>query len=73
MYSRFLAEPALLSFAFDLEQEIQPRRAATFRGAVPPEPPDAGICAGSPSMRTRALQPAGNVMRHLGTGKPIGG
>jgi hypothetical protein len=31
MYSRFLAEAALLSFAFDLEQTIQPRRAATFR------------------------------------------
>jgi amidase len=71
MYSGFLAEPALLSFAFDLEQEIDPRRAATFRGRVPPEPADAGICA-TTSPTTRAAQPARRVMHHLGTGKPIG-
>ena len=73
MYSRFLAEPKLLAVAFDLEQELNPRRAATFRGRVPAEPPDAGICAALPSLKTRAFQPARRVMHHLGTGKPMGG
>jgi amidase len=41
----FLGEPALLGFAFDLEQAIGGRPRPTFAGAVPPLPPDAGICA----------------------------
>ena len=40
----FLEEPTLLAYAYDLEQEIQPRSVPEFRGQVPPEPPDAGIC-----------------------------
>jgi amidase len=45
MYASFLQEPKLLAFAYDLEQAIQPRRAAQFLGTIPPEPPDAGLCA----------------------------
>ena len=44
MYSTFLHEPELLAFAYDLEQEIQPRTQPAFLGKVPPEPPDAGLC-----------------------------
>ncbi len=41
----FLAEPTLLAFAFDLEQEIGHRPRPGFNGTVPAVPPDAGICA----------------------------
>ncbi|MEO8570410.1 MAG: amidase family protein [Chloroflexota bacterium] len=41
----FLAEPTLLAFAFDLEQEIGRRPRPGFKGNVPAFPPDAGICA----------------------------
>src|SRR6266581_6084446 len=45
MYSGFLKEPMLLAFAYDLEQAIKPRTQPGLLGSVPPEPPDAGICA----------------------------
>jgi amidase len=70
MYAGFLEEPKLLGLAFDLEQEIQPRREPTFRGTVPPEPPDAGICAALPS-GARVSRGAVHLTRHLGTGKPL--
>jgi len=41
----FLAEPALLALAFDLESAIGERPRPTFRGSVPEAPPDSGICA----------------------------
>ena len=40
-----LGEPALLGFAYDLEQEIGPRPRPTYSGTMPELPPDAGICA----------------------------
>jgi amidase len=46
MYSGFLQEPRLLALAYALEQALPPRATPQFLGAVPPEPPDAGICAG---------------------------
>jgi amidase len=65
MYGGFLQEPKLLALAYDLEQELQARSVPTFRGQVPPEPPDAGICAALPA------GPAGDRRRwhHLGTGE----
>ena len=45
MYSGFLKEPTLLALAYDLEQAIKPRTQPQFLGSVPPEPPNAGICA----------------------------
>ena len=68
MYSTFLREPELLGFAYDLEQELQPRTVPIFLKHAPPEPPDAGICD---SARPRA--PIGKVRlpHHLGTGKPL--
>ena len=41
-------EAKLLGFAFDLEQELGARVPPTYLGAVPPEPPEAGICVGKP-------------------------
>jgi amidase len=41
----FLAEPALLGFAFDLESELGGRPRPAFAGSLPDLPPDAGICA----------------------------
>jgi len=70
MYAGFLQEPQLLAMAYDLEQEIQPRRQPRFRGTVPDEPPDAGLCTTTPS----ASRIAGSRFKmpyHLGTGKPF--
>ncbi|MEO5754909.1 MAG: amidase family protein, partial [Chthoniobacterales bacterium] len=66
MYGGYLQEAKLLSLAYDLEQEIQPRSAPQFAGRVPPEPPDAGICDGTGSQPSVRQLP-----RHLGTGKPL--
>ena len=65
MYSGFLQEPALLGFAYDLEQEIHPRSQPEFLGMVPAEPPDAGICPAP-------LHPQPGIRQlpyHFGTGK----
>ena len=70
MYSGFLRDRRLLRFAYELEQEVHPRRAPEHLGAVPPEPPDAGICTPTPA-RARALAPGGRLTHHLGTGKPL--
>jgi hypothetical protein len=51
MYSGFLQEPRLLALAYDLEQALPPRATPQFLGAVPPEPPDAGLCGGPPRPR----------------------
>jgi amidase len=57
MWSGFLQEPKLLAFAFDLEQELQPRHGARqLMGMVPPEPPDAGICAGLAQPQASAIR-----------------
>jgi amidase len=45
MYAGFLHEPKLLGLAYALEQTRPPRAAPRFVGTVPPEPPDAGLCA----------------------------
>ena len=49
----FLGEPALLGFAYDLEQAIGGRPRPTFAGTVPALPPDAGICAIPVASRVR--------------------
>jgi amidase len=51
----FLSEPKLIAIAYATEQLLDARSRPRFRGAVPPEPPDAGICAspaGSGDART---------------------
>ncbi len=44
MYGRFLSEPKLLAYAYDLEQEIGGRPLPQYLAKVPALPPDAGIC-----------------------------
>jgi amidase len=70
MYSGFLQDSKLLRFADELEQEVRPRRVPEQLGAVPPEPPDAGIC-GRPAARPLRLTAEGLLTHHLGTGKPL--
>jgi amidase len=70
MYSGFLQEPTLLGFAYDLEQEVDPRRAPQYLGAVPSEPPDAGICAALPP-KPHTFTGKAHLPHHLGTGKSL--
>ncbi|MEP6659631.1 MAG: amidase [Acidimicrobiales bacterium] len=49
MYSTARTEKRLLAFAYDLEQEMEPRTQPGYLNAVPPEPPDAGICSAAPA------------------------
>jgi hypothetical protein len=60
MYSTFLQEPALIGFAYDLEQELNVRRQPGFLGTVN-DPPLAGLCASAQAPRG----PTGNAsLRH---------
>ena len=47
MYSTFLHEPQLIGFAYDLEQEIKPRKQPQFLNSVLPIP-NADLCTGPP-------------------------
>jgi amidase len=75
MYSGFLKEPTLLALAYDLEQAIKPRTQPEFLGSVPPEPPDAGICAtlaaAAKTSQARLVNGRGQTSKHLGTGKSL--
>jgi len=52
MYAGFLEEPKLLSFAYAVEQYLQPRRQPTYTGTLQALPPDPGICAALPKHST---------------------
>jgi amidase len=72
MYGGALSEGTLIRLAYDLEQEIHPRSQPEFLGAVPPEPPDAGICSALGSTvatRPQLVNGRARIARHLGTGK----
>ena len=72
MYSGALSEGTLIGLAYDLEQEIHPRSQPEFLGAVPPEPPDAGICSALGSAvatRPQLVNGRAQIARHFGTGK----
>ncbi len=70
MYGGFLKEPKLLALAYDLEQAIKPRTQPQFLGSVPPEPPDAGICATlATAVAPQLINGKAQISRHLGTGK----
>lgn len=65
MYSTFLEEPALIGFAYDLEQELNVRRQPQFLGTVN-DPPNAGLCAALPAphvFRGKAHLPHGRLFR----------
>ena len=40
----FLSEPKLIAIGYAIEQLLDARRQPSFRGHVPPKPPDAGLC-----------------------------
>jgi amidase len=44
LYAGFLQEPQLLRIAYGIEQLLKPREQPSFLGAVPADPPDAGLC-----------------------------
>ena len=70
MYSGYLQEAKLIAFAYDLEQEIQPRSRPQFIRPLAPEPPDAGICSMAAPVAA-GLAKMRHLRRHLGTGKLI--
>ena len=72
MYAGFLQEPQLLAMAFDLEQEIQPRRQPRFRGAVPDEPLMPAFAQRGTSTKASVAKGKFRMPYHLGTGKPFG-
>jgi amidase len=55
MYGGPDSTKTLVRFAYDLEQELRARVQPQFVGTVPPEPPDAGICA-APAASAHALR-----------------
>lgn len=71
MYSGFLQEPRLLSFAYALEQELEPRRIPELLGEVPELPPDGGFCtaATTSALRAEGASRRAGLSHHLGTGK----
>lgn len=64
MISGAWQEAKLLAYNYDLEQELNAQVPPRFLGSVPPEPPDAGICAGLPKITAKAAQ-AGRRARLL--------
>jgi amidase len=72
MYSGFLQESKLIALAYDLEQAIRPRTQPQFLGSVPPEPPDAGICATLMTVvAPKLVNGKAQISHHIGTGKPL--
>ncbi|MBA2743914.1 MAG: hypothetical protein H0U43_06335 [Chthoniobacterales bacterium] len=73
MYASFLQEPRLIAYAYDLEQELQPRSQPQFLGTEPPEPANAGICAKLPnqaiSAEAESVSAGARLPYHIGTGK----
>jgi hypothetical protein len=72
VYSGFLKEPTLLALAYDLEQAIKPRTQPQFLWSVPPEPPDAGICATlTAAAAPKLVNGRAKTSHHIGSGKPF--
>ncbi|HEX4951097.1 MAG TPA: amidase family protein [Blastocatellia bacterium] len=71
MYSGFLQEAKLLSFAYALEQELEPRRAPQLLGEVPELPPDGGFCnaAATSALQSESASSRAHLSHHFGTGK----
>ncbi len=69
MYARFLEEPKLLAYSYDLEQELQVRVQPGFQGEVPDPPPPLDLCddPGAASDRQRAPTTSGAARSRLTT------
>ncbi len=53
MYGGRESTRRLVGLAFDLEEELKARKAPRLLGTIPPDPPDAGICAAIPPVAPR--------------------
>jgi hypothetical protein len=74
LYAGFLQEPQLLHVGYAIEQLLTPREQPEFLGAVPADPPDAGLCdvSTSASTATRVQKARGHGPMHLATGRSVG-
>jgi amidase len=74
LYAGFLQEPQLLRAAYGIEQLLNPREQPEFLGAVPGDPPNAGLCpvatGKAASERVQAARRHGPM--HPATGRRIG-
>ena len=78
MYAGSMQEPQLIRIGHAIERLLEPReQQPQFLGAVPPEPPDAGICAtlpgGDVGARIEALRQSGSLKAPTDsrTGRPM--
>lgn len=62
LYAGFLQEPQLLKIAYGIEQLLKPREQPGFLGAVPADPPDAGLCP-VPTLSSAARKRRGKALR----------
>lgn len=74
LYAGFLQEPQLLRVGYGIEQLLSPREQPEFLGAVPADPPDAGLCdvttAAATQERGRRARARGPM--HPATGRAVG-
>ena len=78
MYAGFMQEPQLIRIGHAIEKLLNPRaQPPQFLGAIPPEPPDAGICSALPAgdlgARIESLRASGALKAptHPRTGRPL--
>ena len=73
LYAGFLQEPELLHVGYAIEQLLSPREQPEFLGAVPADPPDAGLCGVSTSAarKARTAKARGRGAMHPATGRAI--
>jgi hypothetical protein len=73
LYAGFLQEPQLLHVGYAIEQLLSPREQPEFLGAVPADPPDAGLCDVSTSTATakRVGRARARGSMHPATGRAI--
>jgi hypothetical protein len=73
LYAGFLEEPQLLRIAYAMEELFQPRSQPEYPGAVPPDPPDAGLCPVTGPRAIAASAPRFSGPLHLATARRIEG
>jgi amidase len=73
LYAGFLQEPQLLRVGYAIEQLMSPREQPEFLGAVPADPPDAGLCdvTTSAARSGRAKRAKQHGPMHPATGRRI--
>ena len=71
LYAGFLQEPQLLHVAYAMEQLLAPREQPEFLGAVPADPPNAGLCPVPTAEASveRARKARGRGPMHPATGR----